>query len=57
MKPKSIVFTDCWRGYQLQGLDVIHRRINHSRNQGETFGIHTNTIEGCWNGLKVIISE
>ena len=57
VKSKSIVFTDCWKAYQLQGLDIIHRKVNHSRAQGETFGIHTNTIEGCWNGLKVIISE
>ena len=57
VKPESFVFTDSWKGYQLEGLNLIHRRVNHSRNVIETFGIHTNHIEGTWAGLKTIISE
>ena len=57
VKSKSIVFTDCWKVYQLQGLDIIHRKVNYSRAQGETFGIYSNSIEGIWNGLKIFISK
>ena len=46
VKPKSILFSDCWKAYQLQELDIIYRKVNHSRAAGEIFGIYTNTIEG-----------
>jgi len=52
IKPDSIVYTDCWRGYN--ALDVSefkHYRINHSElfaNQKN----HINGIENFWNQAK-----
>ena len=52
VKPDSIVYTDCWRGYN--ALDVSefkHYRINHS----ELFAVkhnHINGIENFWNQAK-----
>src|SRR5438132_4373931 len=56
--PGSIVHTDLWRGYRgiEQELNMIHRTVNHSENfiDPDT-GVHTNTIEGLWNGIKIQI--
>ena len=52
IKPDSIVYTDCWRGYN--ALDVSefkHFRINHSvlfANEKN----HINGIENFWNQAK-----
>ena len=55
--PGSIIHTDLWRGYLgITELNMIHRTVNHSEHfmDPET-GVHTNTIEGFWNGLKIQI--
>src|SRR5690242_4479546 len=54
----SIVHTDCWRGYlHIDELGVTHKTVNHSKHftDPET-GVHTNTIEGLWNGIKLQIA-
>jgi transposase-like protein len=54
--PGSIVHSDCWKGYL--GIDedlrVEHRTVNHKEgfNDEVTGGVHTNSIEGKWAGLK-----
>jgi transposase-like protein len=55
--PDSIVYTDLWRGYTgISELGVIHGTVNHSQNFVDpNTGVHTNTIEGYWNGLKLQI--
>ena len=52
VKPDSIVYSDCWRGYN--ALDVSefkHYRINHSKLFAEKSN-HINGIENFWNQAK-----
>jgi transposase-like protein len=58
--PKSIVYTDEWKGYnkldQIKDGEVNrgyqHRRINHSQGIYVQGDVHTNTIEGFWSLVK-----
>jgi len=52
--PGSIVHTDLWRGYiGIEELGVVHKTVNHSRYFKDPItNVHTNTIEGLWNGIK-----
>ena len=50
--PDSIVYSDCWRGYNV--LDVSefkHYRINHSKLFADRKN-HINGIENFWNQAK-----
>jgi transposase len=52
IQPDSIVYTDCWRGYNV--LDVSefkHYRINHSKLFANKHN-HINGIENFWNQAK-----
>ena len=53
----SIVHSDLWRGYQrLDELGMTHATVNHSQSfRNPIIGVHINTIEGTWNGLKLSI--
>ena len=53
------IVTDCWAGYaRLNQLGYTHTKVNHSRFyvDPET-GMHTNTIKGKWNGVKVTVPK
>jgi len=50
--PDSIVYSDCWRGYNV--LDIAgfkHYRINHSQLFADKHN-HINGIENFWNQAK-----
>lgn len=54
----SIVYSDLWRAYSgiPAELGFEHATVNHSRNFRDPHtGVHTNSIEGTWNGLKLSI--
>jgi ISXO2-like transposase domain len=56
--PGSVIYTDLWRGYT--GLEFINEYQHHTVNHSIQFivpgtNIHTNNIEGTWNGLKTQI--
>ena len=51
----TTIMSDCWRGYQnLSEFGFHHETVNHSRNflDPDDSGIHTQTIERTWRGLK-----
>lgn len=57
--PGSIVHTDMWRAYHgiEERLGLRHFNVNHSQTfVNPNDGTHTNTIEGIWNGLKIVIA-
>ena len=58
VKKGSIVGTDCWPGYdKLRKSGVFHETVNHSKHfKDPDSGVHINTIEGTWNGIKLQIS-
>jgi transposase-like protein len=58
VRPGSIIYSDLWKGYNRLCEDGTfeHMTVNHSKNfKNPITGVHTNTIEGTWNGLKMQI--
>lgn len=52
IEPDSIVYTDCWRGYNALDISEFkHFRINHSTLFAEKHN-HINGIENFWNQAK-----
>lgn len=53
VQKKSILYTDCWKGYSKVKEFYLHFTVNHSiefvNNEN---GVHTNTIEGNWGAIK-----
>jgi transposase-like protein len=55
VKTGSIIYTDMWKGYASLSTDgsFQHLTVNHSPNfKDPVSGVHTNTIEDTWNGIK-----
>ena len=54
---ESTIYSDCWKGYNsLIEQFSEHLTVNHSENYKDPItGVHTNTIEGNWCGIKINI--
>ena len=57
----SIVHTDCWKGYnttEMNKMQVYHQQVNHTLGFVDPdTGVHTNTIEGTWAGMKMKVHK
>ncbi|KAG0436766.1 hypothetical protein DMUE_4066 [Dictyocoela muelleri] len=57
IKPWSIIYSDCLRGYANISKFFTHLTVNHSlRFINKKNNVHTNTIEGNWSSLKKYIT-
>ena len=54
VKKGTTIYADCWKGYNdLKNIGYKHKTVNHKKHfKDPETNVHTNTIEGTWNGLK-----
>ena len=54
VKKGTTIYTDSWKGYNnLRNIGYKHKTVNHKKYFKDPITkVHTNTIEGTWNGLK-----
>jgi transposase-like protein len=59
VRPGSIIYSDMWRGYAriTEELEMEHHCVNHSVEFVTADGVHTNTIEATWCGMKIMIPK
>lgn len=54
--PGSIIRSNFWKAHDIipfiPGHDYVHEKVNHSKEFVSDDGVHTNTIEGTWSGIK-----
>nr|XP_012146050.1 PREDICTED: uncharacterized protein LOC105663194 [Megachile rotundata] len=53
--PRSIIYSDCWRGYTALENDnnYVHKTVNHSENFVDpNTNVHTQNIERLWRELR-----
>jgi ISXO2-like transposase domain len=54
VRPGTTVLTDMWKGYaDLHTIGLRHDTVNHSAGFISPAGVHTNSIERTWNGIKI----
>ncbi|KAI5150749.1 hypothetical protein ENBRE01_1682 [Enteropsectra breve] len=53
----ATIYSDCWKGYnKLCEYFYKHMTVNHTLFYKDPItAVHTNTIEGCWSGVKLNI--
>jgi transposase-like protein len=54
---ESTIYSDCFRAYShIKDHFDVHKQVNHSLSFVDSISnVHTNTIEGNWNGVKISI--
>ena len=52
---KTTIYSDCWKGYTgLSCVSYKHETVNYNKHFVDPVsGVHTNTIEGTWSGVKL----
>ena len=57
VNPGSIIFSDCWRGYNFVPDHFTHQTVNHSENFVSFDCTNTQRIEATWGILKRLLRK